>query len=412
MAAVQEALMSRTIPSILALFVALLLALGRMAPAVSAPSGPPVRVGGTLALTGPLAATSMIHKIAGEIAVEQINKRNGLLGRPVEWVLLDDQSKADVTRTLYERLITVDKVDLLMGPYATGPILSAMAVAQRYSKVLIHHTFGIPKLAKYPLHFSSNGMPFESEKVAPTKLFDALESSGHSPKTIAVVTSKFPSVHYISVGAREVATARGMKVVLFLEFEFGNRDFAPIAARIKEANPDFLWFGSVGLDSNLLLDAFQTIGYKPRGQYHLFPAPGPLLGAPGSAHAFAFTTWEAHPPMTSNPGAETVARLFNERAKQAGLPYPVAETQAGSSFAAWHLLETAVNTTKSLDDKVIGAWLKANKVDTPIGRLSFEGENNYGAEHVKVKQIQGGQWVVVWPREWAAPGAKVIYPAP
>jgi hypothetical protein len=178
----------------------------------AATSGPPVRVGSTLALTGPLAATSTIHKIAGEISVEQINKRNGFLGRPIEWVLLDDQSKPEVTRTLYERLITVDKVDLIIGPYATGAILSAMAVAQRYQKVLIHHTFGIPKLAKYPMHFSSSGLAFESEKVVPTKLLDALESTGHPPKTIAIVTSKFPSVQFISAGAREVAAARGLKV--------------------------------------------------------------------------------------------------------------------------------------------------------------------------------------------------------
>ena len=122
--------------------VASLLAFASGVPATAAPAGPLVKIGSTLALTGPLAPTAMIHKIAGEIAVEQMNKRNGLLGRPVEWVLLDDQSKADVTRTLYERLITVDKVDLLMGPYATGSILSAMAVAQRYNKVLPHHSFG------------------------------------------------------------------------------------------------------------------------------------------------------------------------------------------------------------------------------------------------------------------------------
>ncbi|PYN19357.1 MAG: ABC transporter substrate-binding protein [Candidatus Rokuibacteriota bacterium] len=369
-------------------------------------------MGSTLALTGPLAATSTVHKIAGEISVEQINKRNGFLGRPIEWVLLDDQSKPEVARTLYERLITVDKVDLIIGPYATGAILSAMAVAQRYQKVLIHHTFGIPKLAKYPMHFSSSGLAFESEKVVPTKLLDALESTRRSPKSIAIVTSKFPSVHFISAGARDVAAARGVKVVLYLEYEFGNRDFAPIAARIKEADPDFLWVGAIGLDGNLLLDALHTIGYRPRGQYHLFPAPGPLLTAPGAAYAFAYSTFEAHPPMTNNPSAEALCKLFSERAKAAGLPYPFVESQAAGSLNAWLLLEAAVNGARSLDDKAIAAWLKANHVDTPFGRLSFEGENNYGAEHTKVKQNQNGRWVIVWPREFAAPGANIVYPAP
>src|SRR5216110_222554 len=121
--------------------------------ALAAPSGPPVRIGSTLALTGPLAATGLVHKIVGEIYVEQLNRKNGLLGRPVEWIVKDDQSKPDLARTLYEQLITVDKVDLLMGPYATGAILSAMGVAQRYNKLLVHHTLGIPALANYDMQF-------------------------------------------------------------------------------------------------------------------------------------------------------------------------------------------------------------------------------------------------------------------
>src|SRR6266849_9077052 len=125
--------------------------------ALAAPSGPPVRIGSTLALTGPLAATGLVHKIVGEIYVEQLNLKNGLLSRPVEWVLKDDQSRPDLARTLYEQLITVDKVDLIMGPYATGPILSAMGVAQRYNKMLVHHTFGTPHLAKYEMQFSASG---------------------------------------------------------------------------------------------------------------------------------------------------------------------------------------------------------------------------------------------------------------
>src|SRR6266498_4702713 len=121
--------------------------------AVAATSGPPIRIGSTLALTGPLASTALVHQIVGEIYVEQLNKKNGLLGRPVEWIVKDDQSKPEVARTLYEQLITVDKVDLLMGPYATGAILSAMGVAQRYQRILPHHSFGMPHLANYEGHF-------------------------------------------------------------------------------------------------------------------------------------------------------------------------------------------------------------------------------------------------------------------
>ena len=72
--------------------VAALAALGAIAlPAAAQTAAAPVRIGSTLALTGPLSATAQIHRIVGEIYVEQLNKRGGLLGRPVEWIVKDDQ---------------------------------------------------------------------------------------------------------------------------------------------------------------------------------------------------------------------------------------------------------------------------------------------------------------------------------
>jgi branched-chain amino acid transport system substrate-binding protein len=403
--------MNRTTRRSVAFVVSLLLCLGLTAtPGGAAPSGPPIRIGGTLALTGPLAPTTPIHKITGEIYVEQVNKGSGLLGRPVEWVLLDDQSKADVTRTLYERLITVDKVDLIIGPYGTQAILSAMAVAQRYQKMLVHHTFGIPHLAKYEMHFPAAHMGPEPDKTFPPILFDALASTGKPPKTIAIVTSKFAATQFIAAGAREVAAKRGMSVPLYLEYEFGNRDFMPIATRIKEVNPDFVWVGAIGLDGNLLLDAFKKLDYAPRGHFYQYPAPGPLVKSPDAKYAFSYTNFEEHPPFTDNPVAAEFVKLFRERATKAGLPYPVVDTQAALSYTAWKLIEAAVSATKSLDDKVLARWLRTNKVDTIVGRLRFDNRNNYGDDLAKVKQAHEGRWVVVWPKEWASPGTKVVYP--
>jgi ABC-type branched-subunit amino acid transport system substrate-binding protein len=392
--------------------LALVLLVGLAGPVagLAAPTGPPVRVGSSLALTGPLAATALVHKITGEIYVDELNRKNGLLGRPVEWVLLDDQSKPDVARTLYERLITVDKVDLLLGPYATGAILSAMGVAQRYDKLLIHHTFGIPHLAKYERHFPTWAMGPEPGQTVPNRLFDALAATPKPPKTIAIVTDKFPSVHFLSLGAREVAQKRGLREVLFLEFEFGTRDFGPIAARVKDANPDFLWMGAIGLDGNQLLDALKKIDYTPKSHFYLYPAPGPLAKAPEGKGALATTVFEEHPPFTNNPVAAEFVKLFRERATKAGLPYTAVDTQAAVSYTAWQLLEASVTANKSLDDKVLAQWLKTNRVDTISGKLRFDGPNNYGDDLTKVKQVQDGKWLVVWPKEFAAPGAQLLAP--
>ena len=390
--------------------LAVLVLLAFATTAVAAPSGPPVRIGGTLALTGPLGPTALLHKIAGEVYVEELNKGNGLLGRPVEWVLLDDQSKPELARSLYEKLITVDKVDLIIGPYATSGILAAMGVAQRYNKVYIHHSFGMPHLAKYEMHFPTAAFGPEPNKTLPTTVFDALAATSKPPKTVAIVTSKFPSAQFQSSGAKEIAEKRGLKVPLYLEYEFGTRDWGAIAARIKDANADFLWIGALGLDGNQLLEAMKKLDYVPPRHFHLFPAPGPLVAAPDGKLALSSTVFEEHAPFMNNPGAARLIPLFRERAAKANVPYTAVDTQVAGSFAAWQLLEAAVTATKSLDDKVLGQWLRKSRVDTIIGKLRFDGPNNYGDDLFKVKQAQDGKWVVVWPREFAAPGARLLPP--
>jgi ABC-type branched-subunit amino acid transport system substrate-binding protein len=371
-----------------------------------APAGQPIRIGSTLALTGPLSATALTHKLVGEIYVEQLNKRGGLLGRPVQWIVKDDQSKPDLARTLYEQLVTSDKVDLLMGPYATGAILSAMGVAQRYNKVLVHHTFGIPAMAKYDMQFPAWSLGSNPQITVSNSLFDMLAASKKPPKTIAIVTSKFPSIHYMSLGGREIAKKRGLQEVLFLEWDFGNQNFGPIAARVKDVKPDLLWIGDIGLEGNMLLDAMKKIDYVPPIHFHLYPAPGPMTKSPEGANALALTIFEEHPPFTNQGAAAEFVALFNERAKAANLPDSTVEVQAAASFSAWQILEAGVRGANSLDDKKIADFLKKNRIDTIQGRLRFDGPGNYGDDLMKIKQVQNGAWKVVWPESYAAPGAR------
>ncbi len=367
----------------------------------------PLVVGSSLSLTGPLSATAMTHKLVGEIYVEQLNARGGLLGRKVEWLVKDDQSKPELARTLYEQLITSDKVDLLMGPYATGNILSAMGVAQRYNKVLVNHTMGIPSLSKYEMAFPSWSLGSDPGNTVPNTVFDALAASPKPPKTVAFVTSKFPSIHFLSLGAREVAKKRGLQEILFLEWDFGNRDFGPIAARIKDAKPDMVWVGDIALEGNMLLDAMKKIDYVPPIHFHTYPAPGPMSKSPDGNLALSVSIFEEHAPFTNNKVASDFIKIYHERATKANLPDIAVEVQAAASYAAWQILEAGVRGANSFDDKAIADWIRKNRVNTIYGQLRFDGPGNFGDDMMKVKQVQNGKWQMVWPTQFAAPGAKL-----
>ena len=83
----------------------------------------------------------------------------------------------------------------------------------------------------------------------------------------------------------------------------------------------------------------------------------------------------------------------------------MAEYQAASEFAAWQMLEAAVKGAGRIDDKAMAAWLKGNKVQTVLGTRSFEGKFNSSVADTKLKQVQGGKWVTVWPAKYRPPAA-------
>ena len=372
--------------------------------------GAPLRVGGTLPVTGPLAGIGAIHKLAAEVFVEQVNVRGGILGRKVEFVVLDDQSQPANARTLYERLVTADKVDLLMGPYGTSSIIAAMGVAQRFNKLFIQSSLGDPSLAPYDMQFPALPIGPEPHLTDTEVLLDAYASSKTPPKTIAFITSKFPSALTIAKGGQEVAAKRGMSNVLTLEYEFGTKDFGPIASRIKAADPDLLWHGAVGMEATQLFDAMSRIEYTPKRHFYLFPAPGPTAAHSAANGATTLTWFEEHEPFTKNAGASDFIAAYNKRAKDAGMPYPRTEYQAAVEYTAWQILEAAAKGAGKIDDAAMSEWLKKNTVQTVVGPRSFEGAFNAGKASTKLKQVQNKEWVTVWPSESRPSGGSFLAP--
>ncbi|HET9260980.1 MAG TPA: ABC transporter substrate-binding protein [Acidimicrobiia bacterium] len=383
-------------------------------------SGDPIRIGGTLALTGFLAPTAAIHQAVGDVFVERINEQGGLLGRPVEWVLLDDESAPDTSAALYERLITEDEVDLVIGPYGTGNITAAMAVAERYGYVFPHHTASLTYAYNYACHFSSWSTGLHPNITNPNLVYDAIESSGNTPETIGFVINEFPGTMFIAYGqdgtdeggAVTEAEKRGYDVVLDIQFPTAITDWAPIADQVAAADPDFLYIGGLGVNAADLITAMNAIDYSPRGMFTQWDAPGPLLGTEGSEGIMSVTIFEQHPPFIDDPEVVEVATEINQALADAGIPFTDVETQAAASWTAWEYLQQAAEGAGSLDQQAMCDYLLDNGADTLFhGEIEFyPEEQNYYVDLSKIKQIQDGGWYVVYPAEFAAPDRSVVYP--
>src|SRR5690348_7114362 len=121
----------------------------------SAQQGEPIRIGFAMALTGPLAANGKQALLGAKIWEETVNKKGGLLGRQVKIVYYDDQSSPSTVPGIYTKLLDVDKVDLVVGPYATAQIAPAMPVIIQKGKVFIG-LFGLAVNSEfnYPKYFA------------------------------------------------------------------------------------------------------------------------------------------------------------------------------------------------------------------------------------------------------------------
>src|SRR5216684_647824 len=103
----------------------------------SAQSGEPIKIGYGISQTGGLAPNGKSALLAQKIWEEDVNAKGGLLGRPVKLIYYDDQTNPATVPGIYTKLIDVDKVDLIIGPYATAQIAPAMPVVMSKNKMFI-----------------------------------------------------------------------------------------------------------------------------------------------------------------------------------------------------------------------------------------------------------------------------------
>src|ERR1700746_540972 len=192
---------------------ALIIGLGFISGA-SAQSGNPIRIGMSLALTGAGAAPSKVINTALEIWRDDVNAKGGLLGRPVELVVYDDQSAPANVPNIYTKLITVDKVDLLLGPYGTNFVAPAMPTIMDNNKLTISFTaIGINDKFRYPKYFSMVSTGPEGVDSFSIGFFDMPAAQQPKPQTVAILAADAEFAQSAAAGARNQIKKHGFNLV-------------------------------------------------------------------------------------------------------------------------------------------------------------------------------------------------------
>src|SRR6201988_2845029 len=221
----------------------------------------PVKIGFGMALTGPLAANGKMSLLAMQIWRDDVNAKGGLLGRQVELIHYDDQSTPANVPGIYTKLITVDKVDLLLGPYATNMAAAALPVILQHNMATISIlAIDVNRHFHYSRYFDMIPVGPEGTKAFSKGFFVLAAAQKPRPQTVAIVAADAEFSKTSADGARENAKAGDFEIVYDQSYPPSTTDFAPVMRAVQASNPDIVFVAAYPPDTAGIVRAAAASG--------------------------------------------------------------------------------------------------------------------------------------------------------
>jgi len=364
----------------------------------------PIRIGASLSLTGTYAKLGKNQHEGYKLCEKDLNAKGGLLGRKVEFVVYDDQSTPATAVRLYEKLITEDMVDGVMGPYSS-PVTEASAnVTEKYKKVMVAPLAATTSIFKRP---PDKKRYYVFMVISPAEaylegLIDMAAKRGL--KTVAVVNEDTLFSKAAAAGAVDIAKKKGMQVVFQEAYPKGNTDFAALLTKVKSLNPDVIAAATYFDDAVALTRQMRELDVSPKAYGVTVGGDLPEFYDTLKANAeyvYGATQWEHVLPYPGNN------EFFGAYKKEFGHE-PSYHSAAG--YAGCLIYAEAVKRAGTLDADRVREQLLKLEMRTVFGDYKVDQDGFQVAHRMVTFQWQEGKKVVVWPDEVAP--AKPRFPTP
>jgi branched-chain amino acid transport system substrate-binding protein len=360
----------------------------------------PIKIGASMSVTGTYAKPGTYQKQGYDVCIDELNAKGGVLGRKVELVIYDDQSNPATAVRLYEKLITEDKVDAVMGPYSSAVSEAVANVTEKYKKVMVAPLAATTSIFK-------KGRKYIFMVITPAEnyldgLIDMAAKRGL--KTVAIINEDtlFPKAS--AAGTAEAAKKRGMQVVLQEAYPKGNTDFSALLVKIKAANPDVIAAGTYFDDAVAITRQMKELNVNPK-MFGLtvggdLPEFYDLLKQ-NAEYVYGSTQWDETLPY---PGQKEFLAAYTKKFKHEP------SYHAAAGYAGCLIYGEAVKRAGTLDADKVREQLLKMEIKTAFGDYKVDADGFQVAHKMVMLQWQDGKRVVVWPDDLA--GGKARYPTP
>ena len=324
---------------------------------------------------------------------------------------------------IYTKLLSVDKVDLLLGPYATNMIAPAMPIIMQNNKMTISMLgVNVNRQFNYPRYFSMVPGGDEGTLAFSRGWFELAAAQKPKPTTVAIVSADAEFGKTACDGARESAQKNGFKIVYDKSYPPGNADMVPIVRAIQATNADLVFACAYPPDTVGIVRAANEIGLTPKmfggAMIGLLATPiklqlGPLVNGLVIMESFIPA------PTLDFPGLKAMLAKYQAKAPELKID-PLGYGFTPFAYAAGQVLAQAVEATKSLDHVKLAEYIHANKFSTVAGEISYGKDGEWAKSRQFFTQFQGvtsndinqfrdtTHQVIVWPDAYKT--GNVIYP--
>ena len=375
----------------------------------SAPAGKPLVIGASVSLTGDFADPGKAVKAGYELWAKEVNAKGGILGRQVEFKIVDDTSSPTQVVTNYQNLINQYKVDLVFGPFSSLLTVPASQVAKRYGYSFLEPAGGGPKVFAQKLDnlFFVQPAPVVNSGDVFADWILSLPAADR-PKTAAYAELDDPFAAPIAENVRARFEAAGIRTVYKEVYPAETQDFSPIIAKVASANPDVLVSGTQSEDAYAQVKSLVQLKFSPKFMFMSNGANSPVefpskVGAANTTGVMSAGDWFQG---STAPGSADFTAAY---IKTYGGTAQKIDNSSAEAYACGQLLEQIAAKTGKIDNATIIATLHQGTWPTLLGDLKWDAIGQpQGSFHLV--QWQGGSLVPVFPAEIAK--AAPVYPKP
>lgn len=383
----------------------LLLAVALLGAGATAQAQQPIRIGASLSQTGSFASLGQNQLRGYRLCLKHANERGGVLGRKLELVVEDDQSQAPVAVRIYDKLITQEKVDAILGPYSS-PISEAVAdVSEKHRMPMVAPLAAATSIFKKGRKFAFMGQ--SPAEVYLEGLIDLAAKRGLKTVVVLNEDTLFPKAS--AQGTVDLAKKRGLQVVIAESYPKGTTEFRAILTRVRAANPDVVAAATYFEDAVAITRTLKELNVNPK----LFgvtvggdlPRFYETLGR-DAEFVYGASQWEEQlvtlragglvPIARQYPGAKEFVEGYRKEFPGADLSY-----HSAGGYAGCEVLLEAIRRAGSLDGEKVRAAIVNLDYHNAYGAFKVDQDGLQIAHKMVLFQWQDAKKAIVWPEELA-----------